>query len=165
MNSRRIQTKLALGAVLGLAVAGTALAATTDTGPSTTTDPYVIPVADGVKTSSLLTVKNGSDPGEASNGYAMVGIPDGLGALDGPHGRDFNLIMNHELRPTQGVNRRHGAIGAFDSIWTIDSKTLEVEDGQDLSIPHPLLRLHHALVHGRPTAPFTNEFAASAPAT
>ena len=122
-NSRRIRTKLALGAVLGLAVTGTALAAAADTGPSTTTDPYVIPIADGVKTSSLLTVKNGSDPGKASNGYAMVGIPDGLGALDGPSGRDFSLIMNHELRPTQGVNRRHGPIGAFDSIWTIDSKT------------------------------------------
>ena len=47
-------------------------------------------------------MKNGSDPGEASNGYAMV--PDGLGALDGSRGRDFNLIMNHELRGTQGVN-------------------------------------------------------------
>jgi hypothetical protein len=85
MNSRRISTKLALGAVLGLAAAGTALAATsTDTGPSTTTDPYVIPVADGVKTSSLLTV---SDAGSASNGYEMVGLPDGLGATDGPRAR------------------------------------------------------------------------------
>ena len=135
MNSRRIRTKLALGAVLGLAVTGTALASAADTGPSTTTDPYVIPSADGVKTSSLLTVKNGSDPGKASNGYPMVGIPDGLGAFDDPSGRDFSLIMNHELRPTQGVNRRHGPIGAFDSIWTIDSKTLEVEDGQDLIDP------------------------------
>ena len=72
MNSRRIRTKLALGAVLGLAAAGTALAATTDTGPSTTTDPYVVPVADGVKITSLLTV---SDAGSASNGYEMVGHP------------------------------------------------------------------------------------------
>jgi hypothetical protein len=36
-----------------LAAAGTALAATTETGPSTTTDPYVLPVADGVKVISL----------------------------------------------------------------------------------------------------------------
>ena len=159
-NSRRIRTKLALGAVLGLAVTGTALAAAADTGPSTTTDPYVIPIADGVKTSSLLTVKNGSDPGKASNGYAMVGIPDGLGALDGPSGRDFSLIMNHELRPTQGVNRRHGPIGAFDSIWTIDSKTLEVEDGQDLI--DPTVRYFDYATHSytnAATAPFTNEFA------
>ena len=136
MRSRRFRTKLALGAVLGLTVAGSALAAAgTDTGPSTTTDPYLAPVADGVKVTSLLTVKNGSDPGQASNGYPMVGVPDGLGALDGPHGRDFNLVMNHELRVTQGVNRRHGVNGAFDSIWRIDSKTLEVEQGADLIDP------------------------------
>ena len=156
MNSRHIRTKLALGVVLGLAVAGTALAAATDTGPSTTTDPYVIPIADGVKTSSLLTVKNGSDPGKASNGYAMVGIPDGLGALDGPRGRDFNLIMNHELRSTQGVNRRHGVNGAFDSIWTIDSKTLEVKEGSDLIDPG--IRYYDYTTHSyaaAPTAPFT----------
>jgi hypothetical protein len=125
--------------VLGLTVAGGALAAAgTDTGPSTTTDPYMAPVADGVTVTSLLTVKNGTDAGQASNGYAMVGIPDGLGAFDGPKGRDFNLIVNHELRssaPLQGVPRRHGQAGAFDSIWTIDFKTLEVEEGADLIDP------------------------------
>jgi hypothetical protein len=82
-------------------LAGTALAAATGTAPSTTRDPYVVPVAEGVKVTSLLTVQNGADPGQASNGYETVGIPDGLGALDGPKGRDFNLIMNHELRPTE----------------------------------------------------------------
>jgi hypothetical protein len=76
MNARRIRTKLALGAVLGLAVAGTALAAT-GTEPSTTTDPYVEPVADGVDLTSLLTVETGSDGGAATDGYQMVGIPDG----------------------------------------------------------------------------------------
>jgi hypothetical protein len=135
MNLRRIRTKLALGAVLGLAVAGTALAAATDTGPSTTTDPYVIPVADGVKVTSLLTVKTATDSGEASNGYPMVGIPDGLGATDGPHGRDFTLFMNHELPANRGVPRRHGVAGAFVSEWRIDSHSLEVEAGQDLIDP------------------------------
>jgi ABC-type sugar transport system substrate-binding protein len=71
MNSRRIRTKLALGAVLGLAAAGTALAAT-GTGPSTTTDPYVVPVADGVDVTSLLTVETPTDDGAASNGYQML---------------------------------------------------------------------------------------------
>ncbi len=161
MRSRRFRTKLALGAVLGLTVAGSALAAAgTDTGPSTTTDPYLAPVADGVKVTSLLTVKNGSDPGQASNGYPMVGVPDGLGALDGPHGRDFNLVMNHELRVTQGVNRRHGVNGAFDSIWRIDSKTLEVEQGADLI--DPTVRYYDYATHSyaaAATAPFTNQFA------
>jgi hypothetical protein len=83
MNSRHIRTKLALGAVLGLAAAGTALAATTDTGPSTTTDPYVLPVADGVEVTSLLTVETPTDAGSASDVYEMVGIPDGLGAQPG----------------------------------------------------------------------------------
>lgn len=135
MNSRRIRTKLALGAVLGCATAGTALAATTDTGPSTTTDPYVVPVADGVKVTSLLTVKTATDPGAASNGYQMVGIPDGLGATDGPRGRDFTLLMNHELPATSGVPRRHGVNGAFVSQWRIDSHSLEMEEGQDLIDP------------------------------
>jgi hypothetical protein len=160
MSSPRIRTKLALGAVLGLAAAGTALAATgTDTGPSTNTDPYVLPVADGVRTTSLLTVRNGTDPGRASNGYQMVGIPDGLGAFDGPHGRDFGLVMNHELRGTQGVPRRHGVNGAFDSIWRIDSKTLEVEEGADLIDPD--VRYYDYATHSYTTTatpPFTQQF-------
>jgi hypothetical protein len=160
MNPRRIRTKLALGALLGLAVAGTALAAATGTGPSTTTDPYAAPVADGVKVTSLLTVENGTDPGKASNGYGMVGIPDGLGALDGPKGHDFNMIMNHELRGTQGVARRHGVNGAFDSIWRIESKTLEVDEGADLI--DPTVRYFDYTTHSyasAATAPFMDQFA------
>ena len=161
MNSPRFRTKLALAAVLGLAAAGSALAATgTGTGPSTSKQPYMEPVADGVKVTSLLTVENGADPGEASNGYQMVGIPDGLGAFDGPNGRDFGLIMNHELRGTQGVARRHGVNGAFDSIWRIDSKTLEVEEGADLI--DPTVRYWDYTTHSyanAATAPFTNQFA------
>jgi Bacterial protein of unknown function (DUF839) len=136
MNSRRIRTKLALGAVLGLAVAGTALAATgTGTGPSTNTEPYVLPVADGVEVTSLLTVETPTDVGAASDGYQMVGIPDGLGAAAGPGGRDFTVFMNHELRAEQGIARRHGQTGAFASKLEIDAATLEVEHGQDLVDP------------------------------
>ena len=135
MNSRRIRTKLVLGAVLGLTAAGTALAAATETAPSTTTDPYLLPVAEGVKITSLLTVKTPTDPGAASNGYQMVGIPDGLGATDGRRGRDFTLLMNHELPATSGVQRRHGVNGAFVSQWRIDSHSLEFEEGQDLIDP------------------------------
>jgi hypothetical protein len=131
VNSRRIRTKLALRAVLGLAAAGTALAAT-GTGPSTTTDPYVLPVADGVDVTSLLAVETASDNGAATNGYQMVGIPDGLGATFGPTEGDFRLFMNHELTAGAGAPRDHGATGAFVSKWTIDSDTLEVEDGADL---------------------------------
>jgi Alkaline phosphatase PhoX len=131
MNSRRIRTKLALGAVLGLTAAGTALAAT-GTGPSTTTDPYVLPVADGVDVASLLTVETATDAGAASNGYQMVGIPDGLGATFGPGRDDFRLFMNHELTASSGAVRDHGATGSFVSKWTINADTLEVEEGADL---------------------------------
>jgi hypothetical protein len=131
MHSRRIRTTLALGAALGIAAAGTALAAA-GTGPSTTTDPYVLPVADGVDVTSLLTVETPTDDGAASNGYQMVGIPDGLGATFGPSGNDLRLFMNHELTGSAGVPRDHGATGAFVSEWTIDSDTLEVKDGADL---------------------------------
>ena len=84
---------------------------------------------------SLLTVSGGK---AASNGYEMVGLPDGLGATDGPQGRDFTLFMNHEVPltpPGPGVARRHGQNGAFASEWRIDSDSLEVEEGQDLVDP------------------------------
>ena len=68
----------------------------------------------------------------------MVGLPDGLGATNGPRGRDFTLFMNHEVplnAPGPGVARRHGVSGAFVSEWKIDSHSLEVEEGQDLIDP------------------------------
>ena len=100
----------------------------TSRGPSTTVDPYVIPLADGVSTTSLLTV----DDRPASDGYRMPGIPDGIGIF-GRHGRGrgFSLVMNHELRPTDGAVRRHGQKGAFVSRLRIDRRSLEVTEGVD----------------------------------
>ena len=131
--SRRRGRAIAAG-VLGLtatAAVTTALAASTDVGPSSETEPYVLPVAQGVKITSLLTV---SDDESASNGYEMSGIPDGLGALK-DQGRDFRLFMNHEIPATLGAVRRHGEKGAYVSDLTIDRRTLEVEEGQDLVDP------------------------------
>jgi hypothetical protein len=76
-------SKRTVAAALAAATALTApvaLAAPADTGrgPSTITDPYLVPVADGVSLRSLLTV---DDAGSASDGYEMAGIPDGLGAF------------------------------------------------------------------------------------
>ncbi len=99
-------------------------------GPSTATAPYVLPVANGVRTASLLTVGDGKS---ASNGYEMVGIPDGLGLTK--HDGRLVLYMNHELRDTQGIARRHLQAGAFVSRWVIDPKTLEVKRGSDLIDP------------------------------
>jgi hypothetical protein len=131
MSTRRLGRRLALGSLLSLGLVGTAFAAATDVGPSTETEPYVLPAADGVKITSLLTV---DDNGSASNVYELVGIPDGLGATR-QGGRNFTLFMNHELTPTQGVARRHGQPGAFVSTFSIDRRTFEVEGGSDTIDP------------------------------
>ena len=63
--------------------------------------------------------------------YRMVGIADGLGALDNGDGT-FTLVMNHEIGGSisggvitpLGVAREHGNAGAFVSRWTIDKDTL-----------------------------------------
>ena len=101
-------------------------------GPSTTTDPYVLPVGDGVSIKSLFTV---SDAGAAQDGREMVGIPDGLGAYRDPDSRDFTLLMNQELTATAGAVRRHGQKGAFVSELDIDSDSFTVESGKDLIDP------------------------------
>lgn len=98
--------------------------------PARDTEPYVLAVADGVKITSLLTV---DDAGSASNGYEMAGIPDGLGLVKDKH--NLRLFMNHEIRPAEGVVRRHGQKGAFVSDLSIDRRTLEVDEGQDLIDP------------------------------
>lgn len=103
----------------------------TSRGPNSATDPYIIPVAGGVHTKALLTV---GDSEAASNGYEMVGIPDGLGARSA-HGNDLLLYMNHELIATAGAVRAHGQKGAFVSKLEIDKRTFEVEAGADFVQP------------------------------
>ena len=118
-------------ASLTIALAAPASAtSSTSTGPSSATAPYVLPVADGVHIESLLTV---GDAGSASNGYELVGIPDGLGMIR--QGANLVLYMNQELRDAQGITRRHGETGAFVSRWVIDPETLRVKEGSDLINP------------------------------
>lgn len=83
------------------------------TGPSSSAAPYVLPIAPGANTISLLTV------GDAVNGYPMPGTPDGLGAFDNGDGT-FTLLMNHELAR------------ALVSKWTIRKSDLAVIAGEDL---------------------------------
>ena len=148
MNTRRLRA-FALAGLIVAATAATAVAAPggTSTGPNTTTKPYVLPVGDGVSIKSLLTVGDGA----ASNGYEMVGIPDGLGLVRSEEGdRDFTLFMNHELRGNQGVARRHGKTGAFVSELRDRLRHLRGRGGPRpdrprrplLELPHPGLRPH-----------------------
>ena len=95
------------------------------TGSSSSKTPYLLPSANGVKFTSILSVD------DAIGGYAMAGIPDGLGAFDNCDGT-FTLLMNHEIANTLGVNRAHGSKGAFVSKWIINKNTLSVVSGSDL---------------------------------
>jgi len=96
-----------------------------ETGPSTSTTPYLLPSVDGAKFTSILTV------GDAVGAYKMCGTPDGAGAFDNGDGT-FTLLLNHEFRVTQGVVRAHGTIGAFVSKWVINKSDLSVVSGADL---------------------------------
>lgn len=100
------------------------------TGPSTTTSPYLVPSGNNgvgqVSFKSILTV------GDTVGGYRMVGIPDGLGAYDNGDGT-FSLLMNHELGATAGISRAHGSAGAFVSQWNISKSDLTVNSGRDFT--------------------------------
>lgn len=102
-------------------------AAASNMGPSTTTEPYLVPSLPGVKIVSILTV------GDSIGGYRMVEIPDGLGAFGSGRGQ-FTLLMNHEITAQRpGIVRKHGSNGAFVSRWTIDPRSLKVLNGEDLT--------------------------------
>lgn len=100
-------------------------------GPNTVTAPYVLPVADGVTVTSLLTV---GDAGRTNDRYELVGIPDGIGLQARPGGR-IRLMVNHELSLDTGIVRRHGQKGAFVSEYLLDPATNGVLVGQDLIRP------------------------------
>jgi len=92
--------------------------------------PYLLPT-----NNSGLVFKAIMSAGDtANNGYAMSGIPDGLGAYDNGDGT-FTLLMNHELTNSgsiSGAIRAHGSKGAFVSKWIIRKSDLTVISGQDL---------------------------------
>lgn len=88
---------------------------------------WIKPVKEGWTVLPLLNV--GSRAGKA--GYRMVGVPDGLGAMDNGDGT-LSIFMNHELASDMGKLRSHAGRGAFVSRWTLDIATLKVVDGRDL---------------------------------
>jgi hypothetical protein len=103
-----------------------AAAKTQDIGPSTETEPYLIPSVAGVRAVSILTT------GDTVDKYRMVGIPDGLGAFERSPD-EFTLLMNHEIPGGSGIERAHGSKGAFVSRWIVDRETLEVLKGEDFT--------------------------------
>jgi hypothetical protein len=102
------------------------------TGPSTTTAPYVEPMTTNVTFISIFTTGDSVNlKPDGVTPYRMVGIPDGLGAFDNNDGT-FTVLMNQELVSSVGINRAHGAKGAFVSKWIINKSTLAVLNGSDL---------------------------------
>ncbi len=95
------------------------------TGISSSQSPYILPLAPGVKLTSILTAN------DSVGTYRMAGTPDGLGAFDNGDGT-FTLLMNHEFVSTAGVTRAHGSPGAFVSKWIINKSNLSVISGSDL---------------------------------
>ncbi len=121
----------ALVVALGVGVAAIALAAPGgSTGPSSSESPYLVRSQPGVVLKSILTVGDGV-PTAGGGSYRLVGLPDGLGALDNGDGT-FTVLMNHELGATAGAVHAHGARGAFVSKWTIRKDDLSVVEGEDL---------------------------------
>ena len=88
---------------------------------------WLKPTSDGWKVTPLLNV---GDTVGAKN-YRMVGIPDGLGALDNGDGT-LSIYMNHEIGKEQGKNRKHFGRGAFVSRWNLDIASLKIIEGEDL---------------------------------
>jgi hypothetical protein len=115
---------LTLAALASVAIVDPTFAQTATTGPSTTTEPYVLGTRPGVNTVSVLTT------GDSIGGYRMVGVPDGLG-LWAENSTTFNMVSHHELGRAAGVTRSHGSTGAFVSRWNIQRGTFQVLSGRD----------------------------------
>lgn len=95
------------------------------TGPSSTQSPYLLPLVQGGKFTSIMTV------GDYVGNYRMTGLMDGMGAFDNGNGT-FTVVINHEIGNTTGVVRAHGSKGAFVSKWVINKSDLSVLSGSDL---------------------------------
>ncbi len=87
---------------------------------------YIVSLAADWQVQPIITVGE-----SAANGYAMVGVPDGLGAYANADGT-MTVLMNHELASNKGAVRAHGQKGAFVSRWVIDVESLKVQSGADL---------------------------------
>ena len=128
----KIHLSCSLASLATFGLASSALAQSLS--PSTTTDPYILPLQSGIEITSILTVgdevPNTDDPARS---YAMCGIPDGMGVWAG-EGNTFWLALNHEFNPTVGIARAHGGTGSFVSMWHIDASDFTVVSGADLAL-------------------------------
>lgn len=122
---------------VSLALAAGAIQVQADTGPQSSQTPYVVPTAPGWEVVSLITVGDSAKNVD----YRLVGIPDGMGALPGKFAENgdyvadkafMTVFLNHELGATSGIERAHGATGAFVSQWTMHLNSKQIMLGEDL---------------------------------
>ncbi|WP_225205804.1 alkaline phosphatase PhoX [Novosphingobium huizhouense] len=97
------------------------------TGPSTTTNPYLLALEPNVTITSIITT---GDSLSGSTSGVFGGVPDGLGAFDNGDGT-VTVLVNHEIGATAGVLRDHGAIGSYVDRLVIDKASLQVLSGDD----------------------------------
>src|SRR4051812_22442783 len=96
------------------------------TGPSTTTDPFLLASEPNVRFVSITT---SGDPLPSDGVFG--GIPDGIGAYDNGDGT-ITVLVNHELGSAAGLMRDHGSTGAYIDVLTIDQATLQIVAADDL---------------------------------
>src|SRR5262245_19767205 len=105
-----------------------------ETGPSTSTTPFLDPSQTFIHIESILSVGDQvgfrDGPAGAGQPWRMDGIPDGIGVFANPNGT-ITLLMNHELPQTDGVVHDHGQTGAFVTRLTLDANTLRVLAADD----------------------------------
>jgi hypothetical protein len=131
---------MSLAAFFGVAISSSALAQ--QIGPSTRTEPYLLPTFSGVQTISLFTT------GDSIGGYRMSGTPDGIGIIPpreiGTAGAAtsmyFEIVVNHEFSRGAGVTRKHGSTGAFVSRWLVDRLNFSILGGRDQNYGNVWLR-------------------------
>ncbi|MBL7912770.1 MAG: choice-of-anchor D domain-containing protein [Bacteroidia bacterium] len=111
--------------LLGIFTAGTALAQTSVTGPSSSQTPYLNPTIANSTITSIFTAT------QSIGNYTASGLFDGAGAWDNGNGT-FSMLINHEMGNTAGAVHAHGSTGAFVSKWIINKSTLAVVSGTDL---------------------------------
>ena len=111
--------------LLGMLTAGSALAQTSTTGPSSSQTPWLNPTVANSTITSIFTAT------QSVGNYTACGIMDGAGAWDNGNGT-FSMLIAHEMNNASGSTRAHGSIGAFVSKWIINKSTLAVVSGTDL---------------------------------
>jgi Ca2+-binding RTX toxin-like protein len=96
------------------------------TGPSTSTQPYLLGSEPNVRFTSILAAGDAL-PG----GGVFAGVPDGIEVLDNGNGT-LTVLVAHQLEATAGIIRDHGSKGSFVDKLVIDQSTLAVISSDDL---------------------------------